>query len=208
MTCGSTLIRVCFVCPGPEDYQLVVCEAAPKKADSAAKRARQSEKRRVYNKAKKSEFKTWMKKHLSFDILDSLKAEGCLPRDRSNRTNDGGDGVSDEDAGLDPKLLQNGDHVVGVAFQSSVPVKVKVVGVGGAGAHVIVKYDPVVVDEVRHQVLPHRLVGAEPMGQDDGLLPGAQHLHVVSFFDNAHFPLWGNCTYAHCASHEFRYGTF
>ncbi|KAK2976462.1 hypothetical protein RJ640_015585 [Escallonia rubra] len=42
--------------------QLVVCEAAPKKADSAAKRARQSKKRCVYNKAKKSEFKTWIKK--------------------------------------------------------------------------------------------------------------------------------------------------
>ncbi|EOY13090.1 30S ribosomal protein S20 isoform 3 [Theobroma cacao] len=34
----------------------VVCEAAPKKkADSAAKRARQAEKRRIYNKARKSE---------------------------------------------------------------------------------------------------------------------------------------------------------
>nr|GMD32996.1 30S ribosomal protein S20, chloroplastic [Ipomoea batatas] len=34
----------------------IVCEAAPpKKADSAAKRARQAEKRRIFNKAKKSE---------------------------------------------------------------------------------------------------------------------------------------------------------
>lgn len=41
-----------------------MCEAtAPtKKADSAAKRARQSEKRRVYNKSKKSEARTRMKK--------------------------------------------------------------------------------------------------------------------------------------------------
>ncbi|KAF5178092.1 30S ribosomal protein S20, chloroplastic-like [Thalictrum thalictroides] len=46
----------------------VVCEAAPtKKADSAAKRARQAEKRRIYNKSKKSELKTRMKK-----VLDSL----------------------------------------------------------------------------------------------------------------------------------------
>ncbi|OVA00350.1 Ribosomal protein S20 [Macleaya cordata] len=50
----------------------VVCEAAPtKKADSAAKRARQAEKRRIYNKAKKSEMKTRMKKVL--DALDVLK---------------------------------------------------------------------------------------------------------------------------------------
>jgi hypothetical protein len=42
----------------------VVCEAAAptKKADSAAKRTRQAEKRRIYNKARKSEIKTRMKK--------------------------------------------------------------------------------------------------------------------------------------------------
>ncbi|KAF8086151.1 hypothetical protein N665_0633s0003 [Sinapis alba] len=52
--------------------QSIVCEAAPtKKADSAAKRARQSEKRRVYNKSKKSEARTRMKKVL--EALDGLK---------------------------------------------------------------------------------------------------------------------------------------
>ncbi|CAN6991351.1 hypothetical protein IGI04_003584 [Brassica rapa subsp. trilocularis] len=52
--------------------QLTVCEAAPtKKADSAAKRARQAEKRRVYNKSKKSEARTRMKKVL--EALDGLK---------------------------------------------------------------------------------------------------------------------------------------
>ncbi|XVE50188.1 hypothetical protein DITRI_Ditri01bG0142000 [Diplodiscus trichospermus] len=49
----------------------VVCEAAPKKADSAAKRARQAEKRRIYNKARKSEVKTRMKKVL--EALDGLR---------------------------------------------------------------------------------------------------------------------------------------
>nr|VDD52506.1 unnamed protein product [Brassica oleracea] len=50
----------------------IVCEAAPtKKADSAAKRARQAEKRRVYNKSKKSEARTRMKKVL--EALDGLK---------------------------------------------------------------------------------------------------------------------------------------
>uniref|UniRef100_A0A7N2MX16 Uncharacterized protein n=1 Tax=Quercus lobata TaxID=97700 RepID=A0A7N2MX16_QUELO len=40
-----------------------LCEAAPtKKADSATKRARQAEKRRIYNKPRKSEIKTRMKK--------------------------------------------------------------------------------------------------------------------------------------------------
>ena len=47
----------------PMRRQMIVCEAAPtKKADSAAKRARQAEKRRVYNKSKKSEARTRMKK--------------------------------------------------------------------------------------------------------------------------------------------------
>lgn len=41
---------------------LIVCEAGTKKADSAAKRARQAEKRRVYNKAHKSEIRTRMRK--------------------------------------------------------------------------------------------------------------------------------------------------
>ncbi|XP_009776691.1 small ribosomal subunit protein bS20c isoform X2 [Nicotiana tabacum] len=50
----------------------IVCEAAPtKKADSAAKRARQAEKRRIYNKARKSEVKTRMKKVL--EELDMLR---------------------------------------------------------------------------------------------------------------------------------------
>ncbi|PHT43822.1 30S ribosomal protein S20, chloroplastic [Capsicum baccatum] len=50
----------------------IVCEAAPaKKADSAAKRARQAEKRRLYNKAKKSEVKTRIKTVL--EALDTLK---------------------------------------------------------------------------------------------------------------------------------------
>ncbi|GAB4846484.1 40S ribosomal protein S20 [Ancistrocladus abbreviatus] len=50
----------------------IVCEAAPKKnADSAAKRARQAEKRRLRNKVRKSEVKTRMKKVL--EELDMLK---------------------------------------------------------------------------------------------------------------------------------------
>ncbi|XP_062094528.1 small ribosomal subunit protein bS20c [Humulus lupulus] len=50
----------------------IVCEAAPtKKADSAAKRVRQAEKRRLYNKARKSEIRTRMKKVL--EALETLK---------------------------------------------------------------------------------------------------------------------------------------
>ncbi|KAM0946058.1 putative ribosomal protein S20 [Dioscorea sansibarensis] len=52
--------------------KLVVCEVAPKKkADSAMKRARQAEKRRIYNKAKKSEVRTRMRK--VFEELDALR---------------------------------------------------------------------------------------------------------------------------------------
>lgn len=62
----------------------VVCEAAPKKkADSAKKRERQAEKRRLYNKAKKSEVRTRMKKVLqALDVLkkkSDAQAEEILP---------------------------------------------------------------------------------------------------------------------------------
>ncbi|XP_058095394.1 small ribosomal subunit protein bS20c [Magnolia sinica] len=69
---------------GSPRRQSIVCDAAPgKKPDSAEKRARQAEKRRLYNKAKKSEVKTRMKK--VFESLDALKkktevqAEEILP---------------------------------------------------------------------------------------------------------------------------------
>ncbi|CAI9784225.1 unnamed protein product [Fraxinus pennsylvanica] len=53
----------------------IVCEASPnKKADSAAKRARQAEKRRIYNKARKSEIRTRMKK-----VLEALDVLGKKP---------------------------------------------------------------------------------------------------------------------------------
>ena len=55
----------------PSRHLSVVCEAAPtKKADSAAKKDHQAEKRRIYNKSRKSEIKTRMKKVL---IIHSCK---------------------------------------------------------------------------------------------------------------------------------------
>ncbi|XP_078441308.1 chloroplast 30S ribosomal protein S20 [Wolffia australiana] len=57
----------------------IVCMAAPKKVDSAAKRARQAEKRRIYNKSKKSEMKTRMKKVL--EALDELKKKAQAQAD-------------------------------------------------------------------------------------------------------------------------------
>ncbi|KAG8364911.1 hypothetical protein BUALT_Bualt18G0047700 [Buddleja alternifolia] len=62
----------------------IVCEAVTtKKADSAAKRARQAEKRRVYNKAYKSEVRTRMKKVLAaLEVLgkkSDAQAEEVVP---------------------------------------------------------------------------------------------------------------------------------
>ncbi|KAL3631436.1 40S ribosomal protein S20 [Castilleja foliolosa] len=68
------LVSVRPVQMGP-NRQSIVCEAVTtKKPDSAAKRARQSEKRRVYNKARKSEVRTRMKK-----VLEALEALGKKP---------------------------------------------------------------------------------------------------------------------------------
>ncbi|CAL5328974.1 unnamed protein product [Camellia sinensis] len=59
----------------------IICEAAPnKKADSAAKRARQAEKRRVYNKAQKSEVKTRMKKLTMAEYIPGRTDVQCLHR--------------------------------------------------------------------------------------------------------------------------------
>ncbi|OIW00312.1 hypothetical protein TanjilG_27563 [Lupinus angustifolius] len=55
----------------PTQRLRVVCEVTTKKADSAVKRARLSEKRRVYNKARKSEIRTRMRKVL--EALEGLK---------------------------------------------------------------------------------------------------------------------------------------
>ena len=63
----------------PMRRQMIVCEAAPtKKADSAAKRARQAEKRRVYNKSKKSEARTRMKKVISYFLCTLCKQVLCF----------------------------------------------------------------------------------------------------------------------------------
>lgn len=72
------------VCPVQRPLRsLIVCEAGTKKADSAAKRARQAEKRRVYNKSHKSEIRTRMKKALqAMEVLvkkTDAQAEEVLP---------------------------------------------------------------------------------------------------------------------------------
>ncbi|CAK8560801.1 unnamed protein product [Lathyrus sativus] len=58
---------------------VVVCEAAPQKVDSAIKRARQAEKRRIYNKARKSEIRTRTKRVL--ETLDLLKKKSDAQRE-------------------------------------------------------------------------------------------------------------------------------
>lgn len=107
---------------------------------------------------------------------------------------DGGDGaghrgqrVADEDTFLNVEFLQNREQIVGVALESGVAVEIEVVGIGGAGAHVVVEYDSVLIDEVWDQLLPHRLIGAEAVAEDDGGLAGADDSYVVSCFNYAHF---------------------
>ncbi|KAK9688867.1 hypothetical protein RND81_09G017100 [Saponaria officinalis] len=64
----------------PQSFS-VVCEVATqKKADSAVKRARQAETRRLRNKARKSEVRTRMRKVM--DALDVLKKKtGAVPEE-------------------------------------------------------------------------------------------------------------------------------
>jgi hypothetical protein len=90
-----------------------------------------------------------------------------------------GDGVADEDARLDLELVQDGEEVVGVAVEGGVAREVEVLGVGGAGAHVVEENYAVILDEVRDDVLPHGLVRAEPVAQHHELLAHPHHAHIV-----------------------------
>ena len=86
--------------------------------------------------------------------------------DSGDGADHGGAGVADEDAWLDVELLENGEEVVGVAFEGGVALEVEVFGVSGSGAHVVVQNDAVVVDKVGDEVFPDRLIGAEAVAQD------------------------------------------
>jgi hypothetical protein len=95
--------------------------------------------------------------------------------------------VADVDAGADAELLEDGEEVERVALERGVAGEVEVVRVGGAGAHGVEEHDAVVGDEVRHQVLPHGLVGAEAVRQhDDPALPLAHHAQVVRLLHDPH----------------------
>ncbi|KAI7750400.1 hypothetical protein M8C21_013417, partial [Ambrosia artemisiifolia] len=86
----------------------IVCEAGTgKKADSAAKRARQAEKRRLYNKARKSEVRTRMKK-----ICMSVRFDLETIVDRGKKT----DAQPEEVIGIE-KLIAEAYSVIDKAIQ-------------------------------------------------------------------------------------------
>eukprot|EP01018_Ginkgo_biloba_P027192 Gb_27504 [translate_table: standard] len=79
---GNALFRGTSLRPliMPSRRPVAFVVAAGKKPDQAAKRARQAEKRRIYNKSRKSEIKTRMKK--VFESLAVLKSKsGSSPED-------------------------------------------------------------------------------------------------------------------------------
>jgi len=95
--------------------------------------------------------------------------------------------VADVDAGLDAELLEDGEEVERVALERGVAGEVEVVRVGGPGAHGVEEHDAVVGDEVRDQVLPDGLVGAEAVRQhDDPALALAHHAQVVRLLHDPH----------------------
>lgn len=76
LQCDSLALGAFFCRPLTQPISrrpLVTVGAATKKPDSAAKRARQAEKNRIYNKARKSEMSTRMKK--VFVALEDLKKQ-------------------------------------------------------------------------------------------------------------------------------------
>ena len=119
------------------------------------------------------------------------------PGDGGEHADDGRDGVADVDAGGDSELLEDGEEVERVSLERGVAGEVEVVRVGRAGAHGVEEDDAVVGDEVRHQVLPHRLVRAEAVRQDDHPAPPLpHHPQVVSLLHDPHGfgSIWENAS--------------
>lgn len=110
------------------------------------------------------------------ELVEAVGAE-----DGGDGAGHGGEGVADEDAFVDAELVEDGEQVVGEALEGSVAVEVEVVGVGGAGAHVVVDDDLVAVHQVGNQVLPHGLVGTESVPEDDDCVAAAEDADVVGF---------------------------
>lgn len=77
------------------------------------------------------------------ELVEAVGAE-----DGGDGAGHGGEGVADEDAFVDVELVKNSEQVVGVALERGVALEVEVVGVGRAGAHVVVQDDLVPVDQV------------------------------------------------------------
>ena len=90
----------------------------------------------------------------------------------------GGEGVGDQRAPLDAEGVEDREQVVDVGVQGGVPVEVEVVGVDAPSAGEVVEDDAVVAEEERHDLAPHRLVGAEAVRQHEGLVPVSDHPHV------------------------------
>jgi len=88
---------------------------------------------------------------------------------------------------MNTKLFQDSKQVEGIALQGGIAVEIEVIGVGGAGSHVVVEHHTKVVEEMRYEVFPHGLVCAEAVSQNYVARAGSQNLHVVSFFHYPHF---------------------
>ena len=90
----------------------------------------------------------------------------------------GGEGMADERAALDFQGVEDLEEVVDVGIESGIPLKVEVIGIDAAGTGEIIEYDAIIAGEVRHDSLPHRLIGPETVSQHQKLLPGSDHPHV------------------------------
>lgn len=111
------------------------------------------------------------------ELVEAVGAE-----DGGDGSGHGGERMADVDALFDVEVVEDGEQVIGEALEARVAFEVEVVGVGRAGAHVVVHDHPVAVDQVRDEVLPHGLVGPEPVPEHHGRVAATEDPDVVGFF--------------------------
>jgi hypothetical protein len=109
-----------------------------------------------------------------------LGGEALRRLDRGQQPDHGADGVADEDHRPVRALVQEFDHVVGIAVQRLVFVVVIRAQVRTAAADQVERDRAETLRECRGQEAPHRLVASEPVREDHRCRAGASDTYVVT----------------------------
>ena len=109
------------------------------------------------------------------------RCEQLRPLDGGEHADHRADGVPDEDHVPEPELVADLEHVLGVAVERGVALRVVGGQVGAARADVVEEDDPMIVREGGRDEPPHVLVAPEPVREEHRLPRHAPaHVDVVA----------------------------